>query len=47
MKGDQYVAMVALTEQPVLDLGCGHANEGGGVGLTGDAIGRGIKDAGE
>ena len=45
VKGDQNIAMVALTKQPVLDLGCGHANERGGVGLTGDAIGRSIKDA--
>ena len=47
VKGDQDVAMVALTKQPVLDLRRGHANEGGGMGLTGDAIGRGIKDSGE
>ena len=47
VKGDQDVAMVALTKQPVLDLRRGHANEGGGVGLTGDAIGRRIKDARE
>ena len=45
VKGNQDVAVVALTKQPVLDLRCGHANEGGGVGLTGDAIGRRIKDA--
>ena len=47
VKGDQDVAMVALTKQPVLDLRRGHANEGGSMGLTGDAIGRGVKDAGE
>ena len=45
VKGNQDVAMVALAKQPVLDLRCGHANEGGGVGLTGDTIGRRIKDA--
>src|ERR1700722_1098764 len=45
VKGDQYVAMVALTKQAVFDLSCGHANERSGVGLAGDAIGRSIKDA--
>src|ERR1700733_11548829 len=47
VKGDQDVAMVALPKQPVLDLRRGHANEGSGMGLAGDAIGRGVKDASE
>ena len=47
VKGDQDVAMVALAKQPVLDLSRGHANERGCMGLTGDAIGRSIKDARE
>ena len=34
VKGDQDVAMVPLTKQPVLDLRRGHANEGGSMGLT-------------
>jgi hypothetical protein len=45
VKGDQNVAMVALTKQAVLDLRRGHADDSGGVGLTGDAIGGSIKGA--
>ena len=45
VKGDQDVAMVALAKEPVLDLRRGHADERGGMRLTGDAIRRGIEDA--
>ncbi len=45
VKGDQDVAMVALTKEPVLDLRRGHADERGRVRLTGDAIGRSIENA--
>ena len=44
VKGDQDVATMALTKQPVLDLRCGHTNQGGGVHLAGHAVRRSIDD---
>ena len=46
VKGDQDVATMALTKQPVLDLRCGHTNQSGRVHLAGDAVRRSINDTG-
>jgi hypothetical protein len=34
MKGDQDIPAMTLAKQPVLNLRCGHANQGGGVRLA-------------